>query len=360
MAEIAFKNVARYSREEMKAEMDAVHDQYITAMTQMTYKYCSVKAARRACDFTGHGIRASDGQSGGGVYVSTVGPHDMEWERNMGGQFRATVGRELYGENAEKCLEGGEWEERLTALLVLIVPKAFLAAGAEVPGRPATSVIPGVVLPRHDDFHWLERTYIHKVYLLQPDAGRDRVRQGSIDFGVLDGKANEATGAPQEQRLEWAQPIVEFGMGLAEDDTFHELPPELTELKWGWRYKLWCQRNTSKGKSFLTVFYGPTYTEVLGRFSLRKKGRWQYSKALDAREGNKSMSTWQQREKVGRDKRNGAGWHEPQKEPEPVPAPTGIAGLIASVRKKKDLCWKVALGAMCCHLVGTKVKEGLG
>eukprot|EP01047_Picozoa_sp_COSAG01_P021703 COSAG01_NODE_1266_length_10987_cov_8.631980_1_plen_1169_part_00 len=161
------KNIARYTRAEMKAEMDAVSLQHVTGNMQMVYKLCSVRAAKRC--FRQVGVRASDGQAGGGVYLSTAGPHELDWEPNQGGPFRSTAGRELFASNAHKCLEGGEWSANLDALLVIIMPKALLTAAVSVPGRPYIKVVPDDVLtPSDDGYYWLDKRYIHKAYELKP------------------------------------------------------------------------------------------------------------------------------------------------------------------------------------------------
>ena len=59
-------------------------------------------------DKDSRGIRASTaGQHGGGLSVCLTPPHNLSWEPYCGGDFRATVGKALWGEKWQRVLEGG-------------------------------------------------------------------------------------------------------------------------------------------------------------------------------------------------------------------------------------------------------------
>ncbi len=163
------ENISRFTREEMKNTWDAVAADSVPPAETMVCHYTDVKSAELIMQPSSRGFRASTvGQAGGGFYVVVVPPHEMGWEKYQGGAFRATVGRELWGEKASNVLLGGCDAHKLDVLFLIKVPRIWIEGGRGVPGRPAIRIIPLSFLYEHEDgFFYLQKQKIVKCYVLK-------------------------------------------------------------------------------------------------------------------------------------------------------------------------------------------------
>jgi hypothetical protein len=163
------ENISRFTRDEMKNTWDAVASDWVPPAETLVCHYTDVKSAELIMQPSSPGFRASTvGQGGGGFYVVVVPPHEMEWEKNQGGAFRAIVGRELWGEKASNVLLGGCDAHKLDVVFLIKVPRKWIEGGRGVPGRPAIRIIPLSFLYQHQDgFFYLQKQKIVKCYVLK-------------------------------------------------------------------------------------------------------------------------------------------------------------------------------------------------
>jgi hypothetical protein len=167
------ENISRFTRDEMRNTWDAVAADCVPKSETMVCHYTDLKSAELILQPGSQGFRASTaGQAGGGFYVVVVPPHEMGWEKYQGGAFRATVGREIWGEKASNVLVGGCDARKLDVVFLIRVPKAWIEheGGRGVPGRPAIRIIPLSYLHQHHDgSYYLQKRKIVKCYVLKPD-----------------------------------------------------------------------------------------------------------------------------------------------------------------------------------------------
>jgi hypothetical protein len=92
--------------------MKAAHAALEMAITQgesLVFHYTSRDSAALILSRKSPGLRASkEGQLGGGLSVCVTPPHELGWEQWGDGQWRATLGRALWGEKWENILVGGK------------------------------------------------------------------------------------------------------------------------------------------------------------------------------------------------------------------------------------------------------------
>jgi hypothetical protein len=165
------ENISRFTRDEMRNTWDAVEANCVSKAEAMVCHYTDLKSAELIMQPGSPGVRVStDGQAGGGFYVVIVPPHEMCWEKYQGGAFRATVGREIWGEKASNVLVEGCDAHKLDVVFLIKVPRAFIAGGRDVPGRPAIRIIPLSFLHQHHDgsYYWPKHKVV-KCYVLKPD-----------------------------------------------------------------------------------------------------------------------------------------------------------------------------------------------
>eukprot|EP01045_Picozoa_sp_COSAG04_P050768 COSAG04_NODE_20742_length_387_cov_0.895833_1_plen_100_part_01 len=98
----------------MKSTCESLEERECARVEQLVYHYTDIESAKLIIGVGSPGFRASKvGQGGGGFYVVTDGPHEMGWDQHQGGEFRATVGRELWGEKAADVAANGKDAHKL-------------------------------------------------------------------------------------------------------------------------------------------------------------------------------------------------------------------------------------------------------
>ena len=138
--------------------------------------FTSLDAARHILGESSLGLRASTfGQAGGGISVvfsdRPDGPlAELDWDKWQGGDFRATTGKQLWGEKWESVVVGGSDEDKLDVVFFIAVPTVWVDAAAKVEGRSLIRIIPAHLLSEHQGHRWLQQGNIARVYILRRDA----------------------------------------------------------------------------------------------------------------------------------------------------------------------------------------------
>ena len=165
------ENVARMTNPEMAVACESMAKEKCTGVEQLVYHYTDVASAKLIVGEGSPGFRASAvGQGGGGFFVVTAGPHEMGWDQYQGGEFRSTVGRELWGEKAADVAAGGEDAHKLDVVFLIKIPKQFLDGAKGVPGRASIKIVPPHFLMEKGGDHYLQKEHIIKGYILKRDA----------------------------------------------------------------------------------------------------------------------------------------------------------------------------------------------
>ena len=115
------------------------------------------------------------GQAGGGISVifsdTEDGPlKELKWDKWQGGEFRATTGRQLWGEKWESVLVGESDEDKVDVVFFIAVPTIWVKSAAKVEGRPLARIIPSSLLTEYQGHHWLQKGKIVRSYILKRDA----------------------------------------------------------------------------------------------------------------------------------------------------------------------------------------------
>ena len=85
------------------------------------------------------GLRASTaGQLNGGVSLCKQPPHEMGWEQYGDGEWRATLGKQLWGEKWQEVLPGGVHKDKLEMVVVVkVVRDIFINEQCAQPITPS-------------------------------------------------------------------------------------------------------------------------------------------------------------------------------------------------------------------------------
>ena len=114
------ENVSRMTRSEMQLAWEKA-EETISKTEKLVCHFTDLTGAGFILGTDSPGFRASTvGQGGGGVYVASAGPHQLDWEQYQGGKFRETTGRALWGEKWHELLEGEKCANKVDMLLSLI------------------------------------------------------------------------------------------------------------------------------------------------------------------------------------------------------------------------------------------------
>ena len=164
------ENVSRMTNAEMELAWEAASGS-ISKNERLVCHFTSMDAASTILGVDSPGFRASAvGQGGGGFFVCSVGPHELEWEQYQSASFRERTGRELWGENWQHLLEGEKDADKVEMVFFLKIPTPFYEQGSSIPGRDLARIIPPEVLYERDGYHWLQKEKIVKSYMLVRDA----------------------------------------------------------------------------------------------------------------------------------------------------------------------------------------------
>jgi hypothetical protein len=201
--EPGFDNIARYSAEEMRGQMDELHRWHCSKDEKLVFHFTTLWAL--GLIFKGQGLRASCvGQLDGGVSVSLKSPADLNWEPFAGDGFREKVGQALWGTRYKRVLKGGEDADKLEFLICLRLPASHVADDARIlPDRDAVYILPRTeeVLPLEDDAGWryLPLSNILRVYCLvdlQAEAEHlEELAVAAAEKEVADAAAKEVAAA---------------------------------------------------------------------------------------------------------------------------------------------------------------------
>jgi hypothetical protein len=168
------ENVSRCTRFEIAGLWRAANDSIKRSETLVAH-FTSLDAAKLILGEFSLGLRASTmGQAGGGISVvfsdSQDGPlAELNWDKWQGGEFRATTGKQLWGEKWESVRVGGSDEGKLDVVFFIAVPTVWVDVAAKVEGRPLIRIIPSLLLTEHQGHHWLQKGKIVKIYILRRD-----------------------------------------------------------------------------------------------------------------------------------------------------------------------------------------------
>ena len=169
--ELWIEEIARFTNAEMKNTCEGLAEQKCTGVEQLVYHYTDIASAKLIIAEGSPGFRASTvGQGGGGFYVVTQGPHEMNWDQYQGGEFRGTVGAALWGEKAADVAVGGKDAHKLDVVFLIKIPKQFLDGAKGVPGRETIKIVPPHFLMEKGGQHYLQKENIVKGYILKRDA----------------------------------------------------------------------------------------------------------------------------------------------------------------------------------------------
>jgi hypothetical protein len=165
------ENVSRMTTDEMKLAWEKAEES-ISKTEKLVCHFTDLEGAGWILGTDSPGFRASKvGQGGGGVYVSSAGPHQLDWEQYHGGKFRETTGKALWGEKWEELLEDGVCANKVDMVFFIRIPEVWYTQAAPIPGRPLARVIPSSTLYEEDDDHYLQKNRIVKSYVLKRGAG---------------------------------------------------------------------------------------------------------------------------------------------------------------------------------------------
>eukprot|EP01045_Picozoa_sp_COSAG04_P000818 COSAG04_NODE_23_length_37908_cov_41.289825_12_plen_607_part_00 len=155
---------------EMKSTCDGLLERECARSDELVYHYTDIRSAKLIVSAGSSGFRASKaGQGGGGVSVCTLGPHEMGWDQYQGGEFRSTVGRELWGEKAGDVAVGGKDAGKLDVVFLIKIAKNVLTGAHAVPGRKTIRILnssSGGLMAQGDN-HFLQKESIVKAYILK-------------------------------------------------------------------------------------------------------------------------------------------------------------------------------------------------
>lgn len=167
------ENVSRMTRSEMQLAWEKA-EETISKTEKLVCHFTDLTGAGFILGTDSPGFRASTvGQGGGGVYVASAGPHQLDWEQYQGGKFRETTGRALWGEKWHELLEGEKCANKVDMLFFIKIPEMWFTQAAAIPGRPLARVIPSSALYEHDGHHYLQKTRIVKSYVLKKGASTE-------------------------------------------------------------------------------------------------------------------------------------------------------------------------------------------
>ena len=163
------EDISRFTAAEMEAAYEANLNRLSREETLVCH-FTTDKCAEMIIAPTSLGVRASTaGQMGGGVSVCLTPPHALGWGQWGKGEFRATVGKALWGEKWADVLEGGKDADKLSVVLFIKLPKYLLLdTSRRLPGREHVFIIPLIALTEAAGAHWLPRDNIVKAYQLMP------------------------------------------------------------------------------------------------------------------------------------------------------------------------------------------------
>jgi hypothetical protein len=164
------ENVSRMTNAEMRLAWEAAEGG-ISKQEVLVCHFSSLASSGLILGESSPGFRASTvGQGGGGVSVVGVGPHELDWDSYQSGGFRATTGRELWGQKAADVTLGGKDDDKLDVVFFIKLPLSYFQASMRVPGRELIRIVPASVLYEQDGDHWLQKSKIVKTYVLLRDA----------------------------------------------------------------------------------------------------------------------------------------------------------------------------------------------
>ena len=167
-AEIWLEEVGRFTNAEMKSTCDTLEERECARVEQLVYHYTDIESAKLIIAEGNPGFRASTvGQGGGGFYVVTNGPHEMNWDQYQGGEFRGTVGAALWGEKAADVAVGGKDAHKLDVVFLIKIPTDFIKGAKGVPGRESIKIVPPQFLMEKGAHHYLQKEHIVKGYILK-------------------------------------------------------------------------------------------------------------------------------------------------------------------------------------------------
>jgi hypothetical protein len=69
-------------------------------------------------------------------------PHELGWEPHAGGNFRAVVGKALWGDKAAEVGEGGAHADKLETVLIVELHQNHVKEEYHVPDRPSVLIMP--------------------------------------------------------------------------------------------------------------------------------------------------------------------------------------------------------------------------
>ena len=165
------ENISRMTADEMKLAWEKAEEN-ISKTEKLVCHFTDLEGAGWILGTDSPGFRASKvGQGGGGVYVSSAGPHQLDWEQYHGGKFRETTGKALWGEKWEELLEDGVCANKVDMVFFIRIPEVWYTQAAPIPGRPLARVIPSSTLYEEDGEHYLQKNRIVKSYVLKRGVG---------------------------------------------------------------------------------------------------------------------------------------------------------------------------------------------
>lgn len=224
------EDISRFTLAEMEAAYKACLNRLSREETLVCH-FTTQQCAEMIISPTSLGLRASAaGQLGGGLSICLAPPHELGWEQWGKGEFRAAVGKALWGEKWADVLEGGKDADKLSVVLFLKLPRYLLLdTTRRLPGRHQVFIIPLIALKAAAGAHWLPRESIVKAYRLMPPAHATTraTAQGSVASvcDLTDQPSTEgqtvAGVAPTEQQA----PVVETST-VAGQTVVDATPPE--------------------------------------------------------------------------------------------------------------------------------------
>jgi len=174
-------DAARWTPDEMKSNIASMSEDALgddAATHKLVYHFTTLGSLDLIMG--GHGLRASpSGQLNGGLSVCLADPNSLQWEQWSGNRFREQVGRELWGSKwRDLLLKGrtadgmpveadGKDADKIDYLIVLKVKNELVSDPKRiVPGRDNVCIIHKKNLTEVDNFHYLGREHIAKIYRL--------------------------------------------------------------------------------------------------------------------------------------------------------------------------------------------------
>ena len=233
------EDISRFTAAEMEAAYTASLNRLSREETLVCH-FTTHKCAEMIIAPTSRGVRASSaGQMGGGLSVCLAPPHALGWAQWGKGDFRATVGKALWGEKWKDVLEGGKDADKVSVVLFIKLPKYLLldtCASRRVPGREHVFIIPPIALTEAAGAHWLPRDNILKAYQLMLASSTAR-QGGSLasvaepaerpspaveNFTIITRTGKETTGAAVSVRLFGQGQTSTSDLALGENGSFRK------------------------------------------------------------------------------------------------------------------------------------------